>query len=235
VTQRRVAVAIDGPAGAGKSTVSREVARRLGYVLLDTGALYRCVAWAARERGVAWDDEVGVGAVARELAERDAFAFGEVDGDTQRVAVDGHDVTRAIRAPEMSQGASRVSALPAVRAALLDVQRRAGERGGVVLEGRDIGTVVLPHAEAKFFLTASVDIRSRRRFDELEGRGVETTFEEVRRDVVERDHRDSTRPVAPLSQAPDAELVDSSDLGIEEVVSRIVSRVEAIATERSGS
>jgi cytidylate kinase len=232
---RPLAVAIDGPAGAGKSTVSRAVARRLGYVLLDTGALYRSVALAARARRLEWDDDHAVGELARQLAARDAFAFTTAEDGVQRVLLDGEDVSTAIRAPEMSQGASRVSALPTVRAALLDVQRAAGHRGGVVLEGRDIGSIVLPDAEAKFYLTASVDVRARRRYDELVARGVETSFEEVRREVVERDHRDTTRPVAPLTQAPDALLVDSSDMTIDEVVTTIVDRVQSLLARRHGS
>jgi cytidylate kinase len=144
------------------------------------------------------------------------------------VRLDEDDVSQQIRTQEIAQGASKVSAIPAVRAALLDMQRAAAAAGGVVLEGRDIGTVVLPEADLKFFLTASVDIRTLRRYDELRKRGESPELEEVRREVVERDHRDSTRPVAPLRQAPDAILVDSSLLTIQEVVDEIVSRVREV-------
>src|SRR5258708_2887455 len=156
----RIVVTIDGPAGAGKSTVAKRLARRLGYRLLDTGALYRSVALAGRRAGVAWTDEVGLAGLAREL--QGGFAFG---GGTEQnhVFLGTEDVSVAIRTPEMSDGASRVSALPAVRAALLDLQRRLGADGGVVVEGRDVGTVVFPGAEAKFFLTASPEVRAGRR------------------------------------------------------------------------
>lgn len=227
-------VAIDGPAGAGKSTVSREVARRLGYLLLDTGALYRAVALAARDRGVSWDDAGGVGAVARDLVERQAIVFEAAGDGRARVVLEGRDVSEAIRAQEMGQGASRVSAIGAVRRELLELQRRAARGGGVVLEGRDIGTVVLPDAEAKFFLTARTDVRAARRHRELMGRGVASDVEEVQREVEERDQRDSTRAVAPLRKADDAIVVDSSDIGIDEVVERIVQRVESIRRQVAG-
>ena len=161
---RRLIVAIDGPAGAGKSTAARLLAQRLGYALLDTGAIYRTMALRARERGVAWDDGPGVAALADGLD----IAF-RLEGSLNRVFADGQEVTTAIRTPEMSDGASRVSALPEVRAALLGLQRRIGAGGGVVVEGRDIGTVVFPNAEAKFFLTATTDERARRRVAELDG------------------------------------------------------------------
>jgi len=220
-------VAIDGPAGAGKSTVSRLVAERLGYLLLDTGALYRSIALAAREAGVAWDDEVGVSNLARETAARSGIRFDLATG-SPRVVLDGRDVTSAIRSQDIGQGASKVSAIAGVRAALLELQRSAARAGGVVLEGRDIGTVVLPDAEAKFFLTASVDVRALRRFKELTAKGEAPRLDAVRRDVEERDKRDSERAVAPLRRAPDAVLVDSSELPIDVVVSTIVDRVEVV-------
>ncbi|MEB2313721.1 MAG: (d)CMP kinase [Sorangiineae bacterium] len=231
MSRTRPAVAIDGPAGAGKTTVTRAVADRLGYVLVGTGSLYRAVALAAERRGVAWDDEAGVGALARELAARDALGFAAAPGGAERVLLDGEDVSRALRAEGIGQGASRVSAMPAVRAALLDLQRAAGVEGGVVLEGRDIGTVVLPDAEAKFFLTASLEVRARRRYDELLRRGEPAELERVRAEVRERDRRDSEREVAPLRQADDAVLIDSSELTVDEVVARIVARVREV--ERS--
>jgi cytidylate kinase len=228
VTRTRPVVAIDGPAGAGKTTVTRQVAARLGYSLVDTGALYRAVALSAQRRAVAWSDEPRIGDIARTLAENHGLRFeGAVDGQS-RVLLDGEDVSLAIRDPEIGRGASIVSALPGVRDALLAMQRDAGRDGGVVLEGRDIGTAVFPDAEAKFYLTASVDVRARRRASELSARGLPTNLDDVRREVIERDERDSNRPVAPLSQASDAHLVDSSALEIDDVVERIVRKVREV-------
>jgi cytidylate kinase len=218
----KIVVTIDGPAGAGKSTVSMRLARRLGYRLLDTGALYRCVALAARRQAIAWDDEPACARVARDLDVD--FAF---DGDSNRVSLDGVDVSADIRTPEMSDGASRVSALPEVRAALLDLQRRLGRQGGVVVEGRDTGTVVFPDAGAKFFLTASVEVRARRRFAELRSRGQDVDEAKTLAEMVERDTRDETRAAAPLKQAADALLVDSSGLSIDDCVARMEAAVRA--------
>jgi CMP/dCMP kinase len=228
VKRARPVVAIDGPAGAGKSTVTKLVARALGYLLVDTGALYRTVALAAKRRGFDFDDAEQVGALAEQLALRDAVALAPEPGGGQRVLLDGEDVSLAIRTQELGQGASKVSAQARVRAALLELQRAAGRQGGVVLEGRDIGTVVFPDAEAKLFLTASVDERARRRFEQLKRAGEPADLEAVTREVVERDRRDSTRPIAPLRQAEDAVVVDSSGIGIEEVVARIVSHVRDV-------
>lgn len=218
-------VAIDGPAGAGKSTVARAVARELGYLLLDTGALYRSVALTASRLGV--DDSAGIAKVAHDLAERGRVRF-EGSVDEQRVLLDGEDVSRAIRTQEMSTRASKVSAIPEVRAALLELQRQAGRDGRVVVEGRDIGSVVFPESPAKFFLTASVEERASRRFEELRQKQHDVTLPVVEAEVRERDRRDSNRPVAPLTQAPDAVLLDSTGLPIEEVVRRIVERVRAV-------
>jgi cytidylate kinase len=221
---RKVVVAIDGPAGAGKSTVSKRLAQRLGYRLLDTGAIYRSVALCARRAGIAWDDAEGCARVARDL-DID-FRF---EGDVNRVFVDGDDVTGAIRTPEMSEGASKVSALPEVRAALLDLQRRLGAAGGVVVEGRDIGTVVFPDAEAKFFLTASPEVRARRRFEELRAAGKQVDEAQTLAEMIERDRRDETRAAAPLRRADDAILVDSSGVPIDEVVSAMAARVAEVS------
>jgi cytidylate kinase len=233
VTRVEPRVAIDGPAGAGKSTVSRLVAERLGYLLLDTGALYRSIALAARNAGLSWEDVEGVSKLALETANRGGVRF-EAGAGAPRVLLDGSDVSALIRTQEISQGASKVSAMPGVRAALLELQRSSAARGGVVLEGRDIGTVVLPDAEAKFFLTASVAVRAGRRYRELAAKGENPDAEAVRREVEERDARDSQRAVAPLKQAPDALLVDTSELPVDAVVQRIVDRVNEVRARLAG-
>jgi cytidylate kinase len=221
-------VAIDGPAGAGKSTVTHVVAERLGYLLVDTGAIYRTVALAAERRHVSWDDGDGVAALAAALVAREAIRLERTANGGQRVLLEGDDVSTAIRSLPMGQGASKVSAIPGVRQALLELQRAAGRAGGVVLEGRDIGTVVFPDAEAKFFLTASIEVRAKRRHDELSARGQTSSLSEVLSEVAERDRRDSSRPVAPLKQAADALVVDSSGLTISEVADRIVDEVRRV-------
>jgi cytidylate kinase len=218
-----IVVALDGPAGAGKSTVARLVARALGLQLVDTGALYRAVALCARERGLSWDDGEALGRLAASL--RLALRPG-TDGGC-RVVVDDVDRADDVRTPEISTGASAVSKHPAVRAALLGLQRRLGRvPPGAVLEGRDIGTVVFPDAEHKFFVTASDEVRARRRFDELVAKGrADVTFEETLADQRARDLQDSSRAVAPLRPADDARVIDTSDMAIDEVVSRIVEAV----------
>jgi cytidylate kinase len=234
VTARtRPLVAIDGPAGAGKSTVARRLAEALGFVLVDTGAMYRVVAVAAKEAGLSWDDAGAVGALADALVARGALAFERDTNLGMRVRLDGRDVTEAIRLPDVGMGASTVSSFAAVRDALLDLQRQAGRAGGVVLEGRDIGTVVFPDAEVKFFLTARPEVRARRRFEELVERGQKVTYEETLADVRRRDEQDTTRAVAPLKQAPDALLVDNSDFGVEDTVARMVARVRERTRERT--
>ncbi|MEZ4440761.1 MAG: (d)CMP kinase [Polyangiaceae bacterium] len=223
-------IAIDGPAGAGKSSVARALAERLGWVLLDTGALYRAVALAAERRGVSHHDAAGCIGVAESLASGDALVLepnpdGPPETKGTRVLLDGEDVSLAIRTPAMGMGASTVSAIPGVRAALLELQRSLGRRGaGVVAEGRDIGTVVFPDAPVKFFLTASLDVRARRRAAELGDEGA-ADFEALKADVARRDAQDASRAVAPLVQAPDAHLVDSSDRGLDEVIGQMLAVV----------
>jgi cytidylate kinase len=224
---KQAVVTIDGPAGAGKSTVAKQLARRLGYRLLDTGAIYRAVALTARRRGIAWTDATACAELARGLDIRFEFA-----GDRNCVYLAGDDATSAIRAPEISQGASQVSAHPEVRAALLELQRRLGAGGGVVVEGRDTGTVVFPAADAKFFLTASDTERARRRVAELAAAGTTVDYTETLREIRERDARDAGRDTAPMIAAPDAVLVDSSTQTIEDVVESLALRVETVTGAR---
>lgn len=214
-------IAIDGPVGAGKSTVARALARRLGFRYVDTGAMYRSVAWAATRRGAPLADEAAVSIVARTLEIE--FLPGP---EGQRVLVDGEDATDPIRRPEMSEASSVVSAYPAVREAMVALQRRMGEAADVVMEGRDIGTVVFPNAQVKVYLDASLDERAGRRFRELQERGELVTYEEVRRSLEERDHRDSTRAHSPLRIAPGAMVVNSTGRYVADVVEEIVRRMD---------
>jgi CMP/dCMP kinase len=235
VSPRPFIVAIDGPAGAGKSTAARRLAERMGFALVDTGAIYRAVALAASRRGVAFDDDARLGALLPLLAVR----FEPVPGSSQRVLLDGEDVSAAIRTPPISLGASAVSARPVVRAGLLDLQRRlatAPGNRGAVLEGRDIGTVVFPDADLKFFLTASPEARARRRFEELRARGDPATFEQVLADQRKRDGDDASRALAPLQAATDAVLLDTTALALEEVVERVCRATEErLAARRARS
>jgi len=225
VARERIAIAIDGPGSAGKGTVAKGVARKLGYQYVDTGAMYRAVALLAERRGVSLDSEPDL----TELAASLDFSFGW-DGDVLRVLVDGQDITRDIRTEAAGQGASRVSALPGVRQALLDLQRRLARVGGVVMDGRDIGTVVLPSAQVKVFLDASLEERARRRHEELLRRGEVIAYSDVLRDLEERDSRDRDRETAPLRPADDAVIIDSTDLSIRQVVDRVLALVSVVDT-----
>jgi cytidylate kinase len=221
-------VAIDGPAGAGKSTAARRLAAELGFAMVDTGAIYRAVALAASRAGIAYDDDAALGAL---LPSVDiAFEPPREPGAGQRVLLGGEDVSQAIRTPPMSLGASAVSARPVVRAALLALQRRlatSAAHRGAVLEGRDIGTVVFPDADAKFFLTAAPEVRAGRRHAELAQKGDRATLEEVLADQVKRDRDDAERAVAPLRPAADAVLLDTSSLDLEGVVELLLREVTA--------
>lgn len=219
---RRLIVTIDGPAGAGKSTVARQLAARLGYLYLDTGALYRAVAWKVRSEGVSPEDGE---AVAKLLPALQVSL--DQRGDGVRVAVNGRDVTGDLRTPEISAMASLVSAIPAVREWLLPVQRRMGEAGGVVAEGRDLGTRVFPSAEAKFFLDADVNTRAARRQQDLSGAGRPAPLARTKREIETRDQRDRSRAIAPLVPAADAEVIDSSSLTVEQVLDRMMGKIAA--------
>lgn len=219
-TARRVVVAIDGPAGAGKSTTARLLATRLGYSLLDTGAIYRALAVLAQRAAISFGDGPRVAELARDLDIR----F-RLDGALNRVFVGAEELTDAIRTPDISEGASQVSALPEVRDALLELQRRLGADGGVVVEGRDIGTVVFPTAAAKFFLTAAPEERARRRALELRSAGRPADEAAVLAEILARDHRDMNRTTAPLKKAADAIEIDSSQVGVDAVVADMANRI----------
>lgn len=213
-------VAIDGPSGAGKSTVAKAVAKELGFSCLDTGAMYRAIAWQALQNGVSLDDEAALGEIARTYE----IAFGHVEGDPvpKRVFIGDAEVTDAIRTAEIDRAVSPTSAAPSVRAALLDQQRRIGNGGDYVVEGRDIGTVVFPDAAVKVFLTASDEERAHRRVRQNVDRGIGSIdYEEVLADLRRRDAADSSRATAPLRAAEDAVQIDSTSHYIEEVIDQI--------------
>jgi cytidylate kinase len=218
----RPVVAIDGPSGAGKTTVSLRLADAAGMIRVDTGAMYRAVALAARSFGVPWADPVRLGEVARKLE----LSFRNLSG-VPRVFLSGEDVTIALREPEMSMGASAVSAHGPVREALVAKQREMARDGGVILEGRDIGTVVFPDAEAKFFLDAAAAVRARRRQLQISPPGAQS-FEEVLRDVLRRDVQDSTREHSPLRVADGAVYIDSTTMTVDEVVGEMLRRLPGV-------
>lgn len=242
MAQKTAVIAMDGPAGAGKSTVARRVAQTFGFTLLDTGALYRSIALAARRAGADWADALAVTRVAKGVVARRGLviepARSEREPTGMRVRLDGEDVGEAIRTPEISMGASQVSAIPGVREALLDLQRdfvRAGTARGVVAEGRDIGTVVFPEADVKLFVTASVDERAGRRHRELLAKGATVTFEATRAEVAQRDAQDEGRAIAPLRRADDAHLVDTTGLDLDAVVARVASTIVAALPSLAGA
>lgn len=217
----RLIIAIDGPSGAGKSTLSKALAEELGYVNIDTGAMYRSVALLASRQGIALDDAAAL----KQLCEGLSIEFRR-HGVEERVFANGEDVSAAIRAPQVSLLTSQVAACPAVREALVRMQQAMGAQGGVVLEGRDIGTVVFPQAEVKFYLSASAEERGRRRYDELRSKGVEVDLDQTVAEVRERDAADSTREHAPLCRADDAIDVDSSGLSIGQVKDLMLTAIQ---------
>ena len=214
-------VAIDGPAGAGKSTIAKLVAKEKGYVYVDTGAMYRGLAIHFLENGIEAEEK-------EKIAEacKDADVTIRYEDGQQQVYLNGKNITAKLREEAVGNMASKSSAIPEVRAKLLELQRELARKEDVIMDGRDIGTCVLPDADVKVFLTASVETRAKRRYDELVEKGVACDLEEIARDIAERDERDSTREIAPLKQAEDAVLVDSSHMTIEEVVAAIVKRCD---------
>jgi len=218
---KKLIVAIDGPSGAGKSTVAKRLAKDLGYTYMDTGAMYRAFAWKVGQGGIDLEDEEKL----RSALQRTDVELLERDGHP-RVLLDGRDVTAEIRTPELSQSASKISALGPVRERMVELQRAMGARGGVVAEGRDIGTVVFPDAGVKVFLTAGSEERAKRRFAELQGQGKDVSFEETLGEMKQRDRRDQGRALAPLRQAEDAVAIDSTGLTVDQVVERIMQEIK---------
>ena len=214
----KLIIAIDGPSGAGKSTICKLLAAKTGYMLVDTGAIYRSLAYIGINSGIDLNNENAL-----VLLSKDLNIDFEMDGNINRVFVDNKEITDKIRTPEISMAASKVSAYPGVRNALLGLQRKMGEKGGVVLEGRDIGTVVFPYAHLKFFLTASNKVRAERRYKELVEKGEKVVFEEVLSDIEKRDFDDSTRKAAPLKKAEDAIEVDCSNLSLDQVIELLLN------------
>lgn len=212
-----ISIAIDGPSGAGKSTISRAAAKLFGFIYVDTGAIYRTIGLAAKLRGIDVSDNDTVISMLPEL--RIELRYN--DSGEQCMLLDGADVSRDIRLPEVSMLASKVSAIPEVREYLVDMQRKMAELHDVIMDGRDIGTVILPHADLKIFLTAGAEDRARRRYEELLQKGVETTFESVLDDLIKRDEQDTMRAAAPLKAADDAVILDTSGNTLEKSVSEV--------------
>jgi cytidylate kinase len=217
-------IAIDGPSGAGKSTVAKILAQRLGYIYIDTGAMYRAIGWKAMKEQLDPNDENALA----ELCCRTNVTI-KKDNSDPRFFVDGTDVTGEIRTPAMGMIASTVSKSPAVRARLLTLQRELGNNGGVVMDGRDIGTVVFPDADKKFFLDASADERGKRRYLELKAKGMDVDLARITQEIWDRDQQDSGRSIAPLKKADDALLIDSSRLSIDQVVERMLSELAKVS------
>lgn len=224
-----IAVAIDGPSGAGKSSLARKAAAKLGYIYVDTGAIYRTVGLAADRAGLDTHDEEAVRALLPSLE----ISMGYNAAGEQCMTLNGEDVSSAIRQPRISMAASNVSAMPPVRAFLLDMQRKMARENDVIMDGRDIGTVVLPDAEVKIFLTASPEARAQRRMLELEQKGMSQPYDDVLREILQRDEQDMNRAIAPLRQADDAVLLDTSDIGFDESLDRLCGIIGAQLEKKS--
>ncbi len=214
-------IAIDGPAGSGKTTVAKQISKMLDILYLDTGAMYRACGLYALNEGVSVDDEQGVSALMEKIDLKIEYYNG-----TQHTILFGKDVSEDIRRNEVSSLASKISVHKCVRLKMLEMQREIASKTDCVLDGRDIGSFVLPNAKFKFFLTASVAVRANRRFLELKAKGMEVDLKQLEQEIAERDYRDSTREIAPLTQAPDAEFIDTSFMTIEQVIEKIISRVK---------
>lgn len=212
-----ISIAIDGPSGAGKSTISRKAAEKFGFIYVDTGAIYRTIGLATKIRGVSLDDTAAVVALLPTLE----IELKYNDAGEQHMYLDGNDVSRDIRLPEVSMLSSKVSAIPAVREFLVDMQRGMAEKYDVIMDGRDIGTVILPNADLKIFLTADVRDRARRRYEELHAKGMEKPFDEVLAEMEKRDEQDTQRAAAPLKAADDAVLLDTSGNTLEESIDEV--------------
>jgi cytidylate kinase len=225
---KHINIAIDGPGGAGKSTISKAVARKLGIIYVDTGALYRTVGYYARENGLSVED-VKVSELITPLLEHISIEIKYIEG-SQHVILNGEDLGDKIRQPDISMYASAVSSVPSVRAFLLEAQKELARKNSVIMDGRDIGTVILPNADVKIFLTASNEARALRRYEELVAKGVEVKYEDVLSEMNQRDHADSTRAAAPLKAADDAILFDNSGYEFEGSVARVLEIIE----ERTG-
>jgi len=221
-------VALDGPAGAGKSTVAKRVARALGVTYVDTGAMYRAITWKAQQEQIDPTDEAALTVLANSVK----IDFKPTE-QGQDVFLDGKDITEEIRSREVTNGVSAISAVPAVRVAMVNLQREMAERTGVLMDGRDIGTVVLPHASVKIWLTASAQERAQRRYDELIEKGQTVDFEQLKTEIERRDEYDSTREHSPMKKAEDAIVVDTTGLTIDEVVERILHICRAAAAQNS--
>ncbi len=221
MSPHKLVVAIDGPAASGKTTTARLVAEELGYMHIDTGAMYRAVTLKVLRSGARPEDETRAAALMRATRVQLKKKGGEL-----RVLLDGEDVTGDIRSVAVTRAVSAVSSLRSVREAMVREQRRMGRSGGIVLEGRDIGTVVFPDADIKFFITAGIEVRARRRRNELLAQGVEASIDALREEIEERDRRDASRDVSPLKKAPDAIVVDTSGMTVEEQVEFVVSKVK---------
>lgn len=221
---KNIRIAIDGPASSGKSTVAKIIAKDLGYTYLDTGAMYRCATYLALKHDLSQDQVADLLA----LIDQNPIAFGKATDGSQTVALGGQDVTLAIRQNDVTNHVSAISAIPEVREKLVDEQRRIAADGGIIMDGRDIGTVVLPDAELKIFLVASVEERAERRFKENQEKGIPTDFEQLKKEIAERDYKDSHREVSPLKAADDAITFDTTGVSIQGVVDFITEKAKKI-------
>jgi len=219
----KLIITVDGPAGAGKSTVSKILSKKISYMYLDTGALYRAIAYKVAEHEISPDNED----LLSELCKKVTISVESMDGN-MKVLIDGEDVTAKIRTERIGLLASKISAVPVVRETLLSIQRKAGENGGLIAEGRDMGTVVFPYADLKFFINADAAERVRRRYQELVEKGMDANLEDVKRTLLDRDQRDTTRNISPLKPSDDSVIIDTTSLNVEEVVEKMLGIIEEL-------